>query len=54
MFSPGPTELLIILAIILVIFGAGKAPSVIKAMGEGVREFRGAVSGANDTKGDAG
>jgi sec-independent protein translocase protein TatA len=33
-------ELLIILAIVLILFGVGKLPKVLKSMGEGVREFR--------------
>ena len=38
--SIGTTELLLILAIILLIFGVGKLPEVFKALGSGVREFR--------------
>jgi sec-independent protein translocase protein TatA len=38
-------ELLIILAIILVIFGAGKLPQVFGSLGKGVREFREATEG---------
>lgn len=33
-------ELIIILVIILVIFGAGKLPQVMKSLGEGMRSFR--------------
>ena len=41
MFSHlGPTELLIILAIVLAIFGAGKIASLGGALGKGVRDFR--------------
>jgi sec-independent protein translocase protein TatA len=42
--SIGTTELLLILAIILLIFGVGKLPEVFKALGSGVREFRDAAS----------
>jgi len=42
--SIGTTELLLILAIILLIFGVGKLPEVFKALGSGVREFRDASS----------
>lgn len=38
-------ELLIILAIILVIFGAGKLPQVFGSLGKGVKEFREATEG---------
>lgn len=36
----GMQELLIILVVILVIFGAGKVPEVMKSLGQGVREMR--------------
>ena len=41
----GTTELIIILAIVLLIFGAGKLPEVFRALGSGVREFRDASQG---------
>lgn len=37
---PGPTELIIILAIVLVIFGPRKLPEIGKAIGQGIRELR--------------
>jgi sec-independent protein translocase protein TatA len=40
----GPTELIIILVIILVIFGAGKLPEIGGAIGKGIRSFRRSVS----------
>jgi sec-independent protein translocase protein TatA len=36
----GPTELIIILVIVLVLFGASRLPGLFKAMGQGVKEFR--------------
>ena len=36
----GVTELLIILVIVLLIFGAGKIPEVMGSLGKGLREFR--------------
>jgi len=36
----GPTELIIILIIILIIFGAGKLPEIGGALGKGIREFK--------------
>jgi len=42
--SLGLTELLIILTLALVIFGAGKLPGVGKALGQSIREFKGAVT----------
>ncbi|MFQ5356520.1 MAG: twin-arginine translocase TatA/TatE family subunit [Mariprofundaceae bacterium] len=43
MFGLGFPELLIILVIILVIFGAGKLPQVGEALGKGLSKFRGAM-----------
>ena len=36
----GPTELIIVLAIILIIFGAGKLPEIGGALGKGIRNFK--------------
>lgn len=44
--SLGPTELLIILAIILVLFGATRLPQLGKALGDTVKSFK--ESTAND------
>jgi sec-independent protein translocase protein TatA len=38
----GPTELIIILIIIIVVFGVGKLPEIGGALGKGVKEFKNA------------
>lgn len=40
----GP-EILLVLVIVLIIFGAGKLPQVFSSLGKGVREFRDAAEG---------
>lgn len=40
----GPTELIIILVIVLLIFGAGRLAEVGGALGKGIREFRKATT----------
>lgn len=40
MGAPGMTELLIILAIVLVLFGSRKIPELMKGMGSGIRNFK--------------
>ncbi|MES2208763.1 MAG: twin-arginine translocase TatA/TatE family subunit [Chloroflexota bacterium] len=40
----GPTELIIILVIALLVLGPGKLPEVGTALGKGIREFRKAAS----------
>ena len=36
----GPTELIIILVIVLIIFGSSRLPGLFKALGQGVKDFR--------------
>jgi len=40
MFGIGIPELLIILVIVLIIFGAGKLPEIGNALGKGIRNFK--------------
>ncbi len=40
MFGIGMPELLIILVIILIVFGAGKLPEIGGALGRGIRNFK--------------
>ena len=47
-FRLGPTELIIILVIVLLIFGAGKMPPIGGAMGKTIRNFRSGVKSLND------
>lgn len=44
----GTTELLIILAIVLVLFGAGRIPEVGLALGKGIRNFKKALKGEEE------
>jgi len=46
--SLGTTELIIILVIVLLIFGAGKLATLGGALGKGVRDFRSAVKDSDD------
>jgi len=46
LFGPvGPTELLIIALIIVVLFGARKLPELGKSLGDGIRNFKKSISG---------
>jgi sec-independent protein translocase protein TatA len=46
----GPVEIGLILVIVLIVFGVGKLPQVGGALGKGIREFRQAVKGEDETK----
>ncbi|MBW6509137.1 MAG: twin-arginine translocase TatA/TatE family subunit [Desulfuromonadales bacterium] len=47
MFGLGTQELLIILVLVMIIFGAGKLPQVGSALGKGLRNFK---KGINDSE----
>lgn len=42
---PGPQELILILLIVLVLFGASKLPQLGRGLGQGIRNFK---RGLND------
>ena len=46
----GAPELLIILAIVLLLFGATRLPGVGKALGQSVRELRKGLQGSEEEK----
>ena len=43
--SIGPTELIIVLVIVLLIFGPKRLPSLGRQLGSGMREFKDSISG---------
>ena len=52
--SVGPTELLIVLGIVLLLFGSTQLPKLARSMGEASKEFRkGVAEGATDEDGDS-
>lgn len=46
----GPTELIIILVIVIIIFGAGKLPEIGGALGKGIKEFKSATKDIEETR----
>jgi sec-independent protein translocase protein TatA len=47
----GPTEIILILAIVLLLFGGKKIPELMKGLGKGMKEFKDASKGeSQETK----
>jgi sec-independent protein translocase protein TatA len=47
MFGLGMGELLVILVIVLLVFGAGKLPQIGDALGKSIRNFKSSATGEN-------
>jgi sec-independent protein translocase protein TatA len=48
MFGIGMPELVVILVIVLIIFGAGKLPQIGEGIGKGIRNFRKATKAPDE------
>ena len=48
--SIGPTELLVILLVCVLLFGGKKIPELAKGLGEGIRHFKDSVKGEEADK----
>ena len=46
--SIGPTELIIVLVIVLVLFGVGRISKIAGEMGSGIRAFKDGLKGEDD------
>ncbi len=44
----GATEIILILAVVLLLFGGKKIPELMKGLGKGIREFKDASNGKSD------
>jgi len=50
MFGFGLPEMIVVLVIVLVVFGAGKLPEIGSAFGKSIRNFKKASEGKNEIK----
>ena len=48
-FGMGPTEIIVVLVIVLLLFGGKKIPELMKGLGKGMKEFKDAKDGASDS-----
>ena len=47
MLGIGPTELIVVLVVVLLIFGPKRLPDLGRSLGGGMREFKESVTGAD-------
>jgi sec-independent protein translocase protein TatA len=47
MGSIGPTEIILLLLVALLLFGAKRLPEIGRSLGSGMREFKDSVTGSN-------
>ena len=40
LFALGPTEILLIVAVVILLFGGRKIPELMKGIGQGMKEFK--------------
>ena len=48
-FGLGGSEMIIVLVIVLLLFGGKKIPELMKGLGKGVKEFKDASKGVDET-----
>ncbi len=48
MSMPGPMEMVVILLVVVLLFGAKRLPEIGRALGEGIREFKKSIKDASD------
>ena len=53
LFNLGGGEIILILAIVLILFGAKKLPELAKGLGQGIKEFKKAAHSASEGMRDA-
>lgn len=51
-YGLGPTELLVLLLILLLLFGGSRLPSLAKGLGESIRNFKKGINEETDEKPD--
>jgi len=52
LWTLGPTEIFVILVLLLLLFGAKRLPELARSLGQGVKEFRKSVKDMTRDEGD--
>jgi sec-independent protein translocase protein TatA len=52
MLGLGPTELVVIVLVVLLLFGGRKIPELMKGLGQGIKEFKDASKGVEKDPAD--
>jgi sec-independent protein translocase protein TatA len=52
MFGIGHWELMILLAIVVLLFGGARIPSIARSLGQSITEFKKGVKGIDDESGE--
>ena len=50
MSMPGPLEVVVILLVVLLLFGAKRLPEIGRSLGDGIREFKKSIKGDSDSE----
>ena len=48
MSMPGPLEIVVILVVVLLLFGAKRLPEIGSSLGKGIRSFKSSVTGEEE------
>ena len=49
---PGPTQIILILLVVLLLFGGRKIPELMRGLGQGMKEFKDATKDDSDSSSD--
>ncbi len=52
LFSLGPMEIILVVAVLVLLFGGKKIPELMKGIGQGMKEFKKATRGEDEDKKD--